>query len=125
IAEVVIVADPVIDSQPIASQSVCQGATADALQIMVSGGVGTVSYQWFSNTSASNTGGTALSGANANSFTPDTSTVGSFWYYVEVSQTGSGCSVASDVAAIIVNLAPSFVDQPQSQTLCEGAAADQ
>src|SRR5690606_21269230 len=49
-----------IDTEPIAEQSVCVDGQADVLEVMVSGGAGTVSYQWFSNTNQSNTGGTPI-----------------------------------------------------------------
>jgi hypothetical protein len=41
------------------------------------------------NTVNSNTGGTAIAGANSRSFTPDVSVLGTFYYYVEVRNTNN------------------------------------
>jgi len=45
---------------------------------------GTLTYQWFRNASESNEGGEAISGANADTYSPDTSTEGIYYFYVEV-----------------------------------------
>ena len=49
--------------------------TATALSITASAS-GTLSYQWYKNTSNSTSGGTAISGATSSSYTPDISTAG-------------------------------------------------
>lgn len=41
-------------------------------------------YQWYSNTTASNTGGTAISGATNSTYNPPTTNTGTFYYYVVV-----------------------------------------
>jgi len=72
---------------------------------------GTLSYQWFSNNTNSNTGGTEIPGEITDSYTPPTDTAGTVYYYVEVSNTisdnGDGgektATVASDAATITVN----------------------
>ena len=57
---------------------------------------GAISYQWFSNTSNSNSGGTPIPSATSNSYTPpNSSTADSKWYYVEVTNTDSGAGVTS------------------------------
>jgi len=48
---------------------------------------GTLTYQWYSNTSSSNTGGTAISGAISAAYNPPTSTAGTFYYFVQVTNT--------------------------------------
>jgi len=48
---------------------------------------GSLSYQWFSNTTDSNTGGTLIRGANGETFTPPTDTIGTTYYYVQVTNT--------------------------------------
>jgi hypothetical protein len=71
------------------------------------GGNGTFSYQWYSNSSNTNTGGPSIVGQQSNSYTPPTNTVGTKYYYCVVSQNStSGCSVTSAAAAIIVISAP-------------------
>jgi len=66
-------------------------------------GEGVLSYQWFEATSPTDPG-TAV-GSNSPSYTPSTSTIGSKFYYVEV--TGSCGTVRSAVAKIKV---PSVID---------------
>src|SRR5690606_22693546 len=77
-------------------------------------------YQWYGNTSNSNTGGSVISGETNSSFIPPTDTVGSFYYYVEITQPGAGCSVVSDVAEVNVNAAPNITSQPISEVYCFG-----
>jgi len=64
-------------------------AEAAALTVAVAEGPNHASYtyQWYSNTVNSNTGGTVISGANINKFTPPTNTITAdttFYYYVVV-----------------------------------------
>ncbi|MDA6071834.1 PKD domain-containing protein [Flavobacterium sp. AC] len=121
-AEIAIIPDPVITSQPLPSQTLCQNALATDLTVSASGGIGTTySYQWFSNTLNNNTTGTPISGATLDSYLPPTSSNGTYYYYCVISQsTGSGCNVTSNTATVIVNLAPSFTSQPISNTICIG-----
>src|SRR5690606_26263429 len=56
-------AAPVISAQP-QSQTICQNATPSPLTMVVSSS-GTPDYQWYSNTTASTTGGTLIPGATA------------------------------------------------------------
>ncbi|MFD2788541.1 hypothetical protein KCTC52924_00833 [Arenibacter antarcticus] len=125
-AQVTVVPDPIIDKQPLATQTLCQDATPAPLTIEVSGGVHTsYSYQWYSNTSHSNTGGTLLNQATQSSFIPSTNVSGTAYYYCEVTQAaGAGCAVSSTVAMIQVNDAPTLTEQPLSSTLCLGETVD-
>ena len=62
-------------------------------------------YQWYSNTSASNTGGTAITGATDAIFNiPATLTEGTYFYFCEVSANGA-TSVRSAVATVNVSAA--------------------
>ena len=72
-------------------------------------GEGVLSYQWFEATSPTATG-TAV-GSNSPSYTPSTSTVGSKFYYVEV--TGSCGTIKSAVAEIKVSSVIDAVDDPE------------
>ncbi|WP_046744103.1 T9SS C-terminal target domain-containing protein [Kordia zhangzhouensis] len=119
ISEIVVVDAPVIDVQPIATQSLCQNSIPQDLTVQASGGLGTFFYQWYSNTTNSNTGGTLITGETNASFTPPTDVVGTLYYYCVVSQTASeSCTATSDVSEVIINLGPSIDTQPQSQELC-------
>jgi gliding motility-associated-like protein len=119
-AEVIVVADPIVSIQPLTTQTLCQNSTPTDLTITVTGGIGTISYQWFSNTTNSNTGGTIIAGATNNSYTPPTATVGTRYYYCVVTQSGVGCNVTSNVATVIVVAAPAITNQPTSSSVCEG-----
>ena len=73
-----------ITTQPTApSSAYCKGATATALSVVATGQG--LTYQWYSNTNNSNTGGTPITGANLSTHTPATDTAGTTYYYVKVS----------------------------------------
>jgi hypothetical protein len=81
--EVIVIPDPTITTQPIGN-IYCQNTAAvniTSLSVVATGGSGTFSYQWFVNTTNSNTGGAAIPGATSASFSPPSSTVGTFYYY--------------------------------------------
>ena len=121
VAQVIVLPDPIVTSQPIISQTLCQSATPAPLSVTASGGVGTFSYQWYSNTTNSTVGGQLISGANLASFIPYTDVVGTLYYYVIISQSGAGCEVTSATSQVTINLAPSINQQPISETVCIGA----
>lgn len=110
---------PVITSQPLATVSVCQNANY-TLAATVTGS--SLSYQWFSNTTNSNTGGTSMgSSRNAQTvaLTPDTSTPGTYYYYLVV--TSGACSVTSAVSVITVLPQPVVgTASASSLALCAG-----
>ena len=124
-AEVIVNPLPTISTQPTASQSICVGSTIlNPLSISFTGGTGTPSYQWYSNTTESNTGGTLIPGATEESYTPTFfDTPGSYYYYVIINFSGSGCgAITSDVAEINIVSNPIVLSQPiPSQTLCQNA----
>ena len=123
VAEVIVIDDPIITVQPLISQTLCQGITPQDLEVTASGGLGTTyTYQWYINTTNSNTGGTLITGATNLTYTPPTATVGTIYYYVVVSQPGIACSVVSNTSEVIVNPAPNFTTQPISNTYCLGDA---
>ncbi|GEM_PF-5490320 len=80
-----------------ASQTVTRNGTPTSITVSASGAT---SYQWYSNASNSNTGGTAISGATSASYTPPTNAIGAFYYYVIV---GNGtCSTTSPAVQVNV-----------------------
>ena len=108
---------PVITTQPSTStQNVAVGGSPSALSIVASG-TG-LSYQWFRNTSNSNSGGSSISGATSSSYTPSAASAGTTYYYCVV--TGICTSTTSNVSgAVIVTPAPiisSFSASPGSGT---------
>lgn len=121
-AEIIVASVTQIDIQPLNSQSVCVGGNANPLSIDVSGGAGTPTYQWFSNTINSNVGGTMIAGASNPTFTPPVfNTVGLFYYYVEVTYSTNGCAaLISDVSEVEVVEDPVVSVQPLDfQSLCQ------
>ncbi|WP_454952216.1 T9SS type B sorting domain-containing protein [Capnocytophaga granulosa] len=75
-----------------------KGAEATPLAVVATG-EGTLSYKWYKNRDNNNTSGTEV-GDNSPSYKPATDTVGSFYYWVEVT---SDCgAVKSNVAEIKV-----------------------
>lgn len=120
VAEIIVVNDPVVSIQPMPTQAVCQNAIPDNLSVTLTGGVGTYSYQWYSNTLNNNTTGTQIVGEINTTYTPPTNTVGTMYYYVVINQTGSGCNTVSNTAQVQVNLSPILTTQPVSSTVCIG-----
>ncbi|WP_161792620.1 PKD domain-containing protein [Psychroserpens damuponensis] len=123
ISEVIVVDDPIVDLQPIAYQSLCQSTIPTDLEVVNSGGLGIISYQWYSNTINSNVGGTAIAGETSSTFSPPTATVGTFYYYCVITQDVSGCEVVSLVCEVEVTAAAQFTNQPLSDELCLGESS--
>jgi gliding motility-associated-like protein len=115
-----VVADPIVSTQPISAAYCQNGSPVSPLMVAATGGLGTFSFQWYSNTLNSNSGGTLIPGATSSSYTPSVATVGVKYYYCVLTQTGLNCGVTSNTASITVSLAPTFVLQPISQTICTG-----
>jgi len=111
---------PAITVQPSSSSSiVCLNAAAPTLSVTATGSG--LTYQWYTNTTASNTGGSAVGGATASTFVPSTSTAGTSYYYCEV-KGSNNCSVLSDPSgAITVPLV--IITQPAAtQALVVGSS---
>lgn len=95
---------PTITSQPSAITEKVGGT--QSLSVSATG-TGTLSYQWYRNTSNTNTGGTAVtdgSGGTTNSYTPPSASEGAVYYYCVVTNTVSGASksIASNAVAVKV-----------------------
>jgi gliding motility-associated-like protein len=119
---------PTFTTQPSPTQTICVGGTLNALNVAYSGGFGTPTYQWFSNTSNSYTGGTAISSATTNTYNPTTvvsNTAGTFYYYCQITfPSTSGCSlISSNIATVTVLADPVISVSPiAAQTLCIGGS---
>ena len=92
-----------ISTQPAGTTNVTAGSISGSLNVSASVTQGAaLSYQWFSNTTNSNSGGTAISGATSASFTiPTTLTIGTYYYFCELTAPRAA-SVRSNVATITV-----------------------
>ena len=67
---------------------------------------GTLSYQWYSNTTDSSSGGTKLDGETGAAYTPPTHTAGTAYYYCVVTNTLNGRTASTATAAAKVEVAP-------------------
>lgn len=125
VAEIIVVNDPTITTQPLITQTLCQNATPTTLSVTASGGLGnSYFYQWYSSDTNTNVGGALISGATTSSFIPSTTTVGTVFYYCIITQAiGSGCNATSNTAQVIINAAPAISDQPQNGTYCVNQTA--
>lgn len=101
-------AEPTISAQPSTSTAqYIKDATATALSVTATGS-GEVTYQWYSNTTASNADGTIIDGATSASYTPSTAAVGTLYYYCAVTNTEtskSGTTINSYVSGAIRTVA--------------------
>ena len=89
---------PGIATQPVGA-TYNKGTVASALTVVPSGAV--ERYQWYSNDENNNTTGTPIESQTTGGYTPETSVIGTTYYYCVVS---NACgSVASDAVAIVVN----------------------
>ena len=119
-------AAPTITTQPnVNLQTICQNGAAVPLSIVVPQGTG-ANYQWYSNPIASNVGGTILVGATNSSYTPQTLSIGTLYYFCVV---GATCipPVTSNVSgAVTVNASPTIITQPETdpQNICVSGAAN-
>ncbi len=98
---------PSITTQP-ADATPPFGNTAATLTVAATADGHTLAYQWYSNTTAANTGGTAVSGAESASYTlPADLNAGTYYYYCVVTAThstgGDVTTLTSDVATVTVD----------------------
>ena len=96
---------PSISVQPSSgNQTYCFNATPTDLSVTASG-YGTLTYQWYYNTSASNSGGTPIGSATNSTYTPPTSTANTRYYYVTVAGTCSPNATSSVSGSITTSAA--------------------
>jgi hypothetical protein len=105
----------IITAQNTGSQTVCINNSFAPMTVTAEG-VG-LTYQWYSNTTASTTGGTPISGATTASYTPASTTAGITYYYVVVTGT---CGIVTSVISGPMTVNPNnTVGTPSSSpTLC-------
>ncbi|HMI07593.1 MAG TPA: T9SS sorting signal type C domain-containing protein [Flavobacterium sp.] len=113
-----------------ATQTVCQNSAFAPVTITATGSP-TLLYQWYRNTTASTTGGTALTGgafaaeiANGSktaSYTPLSNVIGTYYYYVQVS---NGCNTvkSTNTTGAFTVVAPAVTGTVSSaQIICAGS----
>ncbi|MDO9152242.1 MAG: PKD-like domain-containing protein, partial [Paludibacter sp.] len=105
-AEVVVNTAPTFTTQP-ASSSVCQGGVPTLLTVGFTNGTGTPAYQWYSNITNSNTGGTLITGATSSTYSPPSNNAGTLYYYCVLTFSTGGCpNITSNTAYVTVNYYP-------------------
>ncbi|ANF98662.1 hypothetical protein AR543_06090 [Paenibacillus bovis] len=98
-------------------------------------GSGTLSYQWYSQSTLSNTGGTPIGGAVNSSYAAPTSNAGTTYYYVVITNTDNSvngtrtATIASQPVQVTVKArtnaeAPLITSQPSNRTVNIGEPAD-
>ena len=92
---------PSITVQPV-TQNVNKGSTT-TLSVTASGS-GTLSYQWYRNTTASTTAATLIAGAESSSYTVPTATEGTVYYYCVVSNYCSDLDLTTPLTSNIVGV---------------------
>ena len=111
----------IIISQSTAAQTQCLNGTFTPISV-TAGDPGSISYQWFSNTSSSNSNGTSLgagNGAQTNTYTPQATTAGTLYYYCEVTGTCPWPYATSAVSgAFITNITAINSQATATQTQC-------
>lgn len=107
---------PTINNGDIASKNwtKCGNENGRELSITASGGSGTLTYQWFRNTAASETGATAVTdmvvaAEGGNTYSPSSTDYGTYYYYCVV-RSGGACSAnkatSSFTGAITIKQTP-------------------
>ncbi len=104
-ASITVTVNPItaVISQSTASHEYCIDGTSTPISVSADG-TGTITYQWYSNTVESNTGGTWLgssNGAQTNTYTPLTSTASTLYYYCVI-HSDCGVDVTSPVSGAII-----------------------
>ncbi|MEK3773643.1 S-layer homology domain-containing protein [Paenibacillus sp. FSL K6-4396] len=108
-------AAPTINTQP-ADATVDEGASSPTLSVgaTISDG-GTLSYQWYSNTVNSTTGGTPINAATSSTYAAPTTSEGTIYYYVIVTNTNNGingmktATMTSNIAVVVIQQAQTYV----------------
>ncbi len=100
------------------AQNTCINGSLNALSVTTSS-ASTVSYQWYSNNTSSNSGGTLISGQTSSSYTPPSNVSGTKYYYV-IATNAQGSTTSSVSGAITI--APLSVggNAGNNQSICSG-----
>ena len=98
-------------------QGLCLGASFSAISVSAIG-EGTVTYQWYRNSNNLNSGGTLITGATNESFTPPSSPVGTTYYYA-IAKSNCGTVPSNVSGTFTVNpLTAINTESLAAQTIC-------
>jgi uncharacterized protein (TIGR02145 family) len=115
-----VVPDPTVTVD--SAEMVCSGTSPAPMTATVSGGIGSVSYQWYRGSSAAAVT-TLISSATASTYAP-TAITSTRFYTAAASFTGSGCNAATAtaIAKTVQALSPGAITS-SATTICEGGTA--
>ncbi len=122
--QITVQAGPTITTQPsTVSQAVCGGAAFTSISVATNDAP--VTFQWYSNTTASNVGGNQISGATSSILTPPSNTGSTTYYFCGVTNsfgctTNSNASGAFSVTAPVSNSSIVSNISNLNQTYCLG-----
>jgi len=108
-SSITVTANPTSVSVAPATQTVVNNGTATNLTATATNAT---SYQWYSNTTSSNTGGTLIPGAHSSTYTPPTNVLGTFYYYVVATNGGTCSTTSNNVAQVTVIPCPAGTTAP-------------
>lgn len=119
---VAVVTGPIISAQPLnTTQNICINGTPTTLSVTASSPTSTpINYQWYSNSSASNTTGTAIPGETNSTFIPPTNVAGTTYYYV-ICTDGQGPTSSNVSGAVIISNPSVGGTATNDQTKCAGS----
>jgi hypothetical protein len=120
---VAVVVGPTINTQPsTTAQNLCINSAANALSVSATSPNGSaITYQWYSNTNASNSNGTAIGGATSSTYTPPSNVVGTKYYYV-ICTNNQGSTTSNVSAGITVQGTSVGGTANSNQTVCGGSS---
>ncbi|KRF42960.1 family 20 glycosylhydrolase [Paenibacillus sp. Soil787] len=95
------------------------GDEANPLTIGATTTSGVITYQWYSNTSSSTTGGTLISNATNAALTPLTTNAGTTYYYCVVRNTNFGLTAISNIVGVEVIEKPD-ITPPLTEAALDG-----
>ena len=93
------------------------------MSVTVTGGTGSVSYQWESSTNGTNWSNATGTGSTTATYTPPSAVAGTTFYRVTITTPGSGCGAAtSNVVTAVISQDITVTTQPTSITECIGGS---
>ncbi|MCT6925108.1 S-layer homology domain-containing protein [Metasolibacillus sp.] len=110
---------PVIQTQPSDQTTLVNGSRTLSVATAVADG-GTLSYQWYSHTMNSNSGGTAIADATSATYNIPTNIVGTTYYYVVITNTNNSVN-GTKTATVTSRAARALVHDPPTFTVSETA----
>ena len=118
---VVVNAPTAITTQPVSPSAVCLNASSNTISVTATGQ--NVTYQWYTNTTNSTTGATAITNATTNSYVIPTNVAGTKYYYVVVTGT-CGSAITSTIVAQVINSSTFTTDvSSTAQNIAYGGTA--